>query len=214
MCQLSEVNQLPTNPGQTDLAIFDGTTSYVNSAGATLAPTHNPPGGLGVTFSGSGALLNLGPTPKRSTYSITAVNGGSRLQLASTEMFTGQTTPVADEIIDFQAQYGLDNGINNGSVAHSTFVADDGILDQFVDGLPANPTTNDWSRVLAVRVALLARSALPEKADAATGICNATSAIPTWGTGTQFTNISTDWRCYRYRVLETIVPMRNVIWKQ
>ena len=42
-----------------------------------------------------------------------------------------------------------------------------------------------------------------------------TPAAPAW-TGGAFTMTNpadgTDWRFYRYRVYETIVPLRNMIW--
>jgi len=80
--------------------------------------------------------------------------------------------------------------------------------------MPAAPTAADWSRVLAVRVALLARGKIKEKRDPATNTCTTTTAAPTWGGGTAFIINTPDWGCYHYRVFETTIPLRNVIWKQ
>jgi type IV pilus assembly protein PilW len=211
-CELVEVTQLPTTSGQTDQVIFSN-SSYTTPAGLTVTPTHNPPGGLGVAFSASGTLLDLGPAPRGVTYSIAVSADGNHYQLQSSDLFVNQVAAVADDVIDLQAQYGLDNGISNGTLNHASYVADDGIVDEFVDTLPAVPVAKDWSRVLAVRVALLARSKLKEKRDT-TNTCTTTKTAPSWGGGTAFVMTATDWGCYHYRVFETTVPLRNVIWKQ
>jgi type IV pilus assembly protein PilW len=83
----------------------------------------------------------------------------------------------------------------------------DAVVDTWDNTLPANPTL--WMQVRAVRIALLARSAQMEK----TAV---TAVAPTWNGGTAFavTNPAdgTDWHNYRYRVYETVVPLRNMIW--
>jgi len=48
----------------------------------------------------------------------------------------------------------------------------------------------------------------------ATGLCTTTTVKPTWGGGTAFVINTPNWGCYHYRVFETTIPMRNVIWKQ
>jgi type IV pilus assembly protein PilW len=214
VCQLMEVTQLPTASGQGDLVYYDQ-SSYVNSAGTAVAPTHNPAGGMGVTFSATGTLLDMGSSPRGVTYSIVVSADGNHYQMQSADKFVNQTAAVADDVIDMQAQYGLDTGVNNGTVSHASYVAADGIVDEFVDTMPAaSPTAAQWAEVLAIRVAILSRGKIKEKYAAGTHTCTTTTAVPTWGSGTAFVITTPDWGCYHYRVFQTTIPLRNVIWKQ
>ena len=58
------------------------------------------------------------------------------------------------------------------------------------------------------------RSPLREKADPATGSCSISNAAPVTWPGGPAIDLSNDpdWRCYRYRSFETMVPLRNVLW--
>jgi type IV pilus assembly protein PilW len=80
------------------------------------------------------------------------------------------------------------------------------------------PTTNaGWLQLMAVRLAVVARSAEYEK-DIVTG--NA----PTWAvpmlnsdSGTsplplKLSQLGSDWNHYRYKVYDTVVPLRNAMW--
>jgi type IV pilus assembly protein PilW len=97
----------------------------------------------------------------------------------------------------------------------------------------------DWVRISAVRMVLVARNAQPEKTttDPVTGLpVHVTSANPTWegsvannpvGTaanpaGSVATPIDVSattvpagftWQDFRYKVLQTTIPMRNVAWQ-
>jgi len=213
VCMLAEATVLPTAAGQTDIITFNG-TNYLNAAGVMTTPTHNPGAAIGVTITGTGSMLDMGPSPRWVTYSVTTSADGNHYSLQAAERFSNTTATVADDIINLQAQYGLDNGANNGTLSHAVYNADDGIIDEFVDTLPATPTATDYSRVMAVRVALLARSKQVEKPNPTTGLCTTTTAAPTWGGGTAFVMAGANWGCYHYRVFETTVPLRNVIWKQ
>jgi type IV pilus assembly protein PilW len=67
-----------------------------------------------------------------------------------------------------------------------------------------------------VRVALLARSQNFEKPSVAGGPCDATTAAnaPTWANGLLPMNVPGGLpSCYKYRVFETVVPLRNLIWR-
>lgn len=75
------------------------------------------------------------------------------------------------------------------------------------------------ARIYAVRFAVVARSGLKEK-PLTTGVCNTTTVGPTWAGGTISVSknpdgsANADWMCYRYKTFETVVPLRNAIWKQ
>ena len=82
----------------------------------------------------------------------------------------------------------------------------------------------DWQRMAGLRLAVVARS--PYRAPAgANGVCGATVAgaanAPGWqlaqadgvlaSTGISLAHLP-NWQCYRYRVYETVAPLRNVVW--
>lgn len=161
----------------------------------------------GVAGVASGSLFNLGPTPKVVAY---AVMGGN---LMICDYFTANCalpaswTPIASNIVSLRAEYGRD--INSAPM--------DGIVDQYDQTLPLNAC--DLARVSAIRIALVARN--PQRGPAVTPIA------PTWaGTNIDLTpgrptnpapvpiDLSNDpnWQNYRYKVFQTIVPLKNVVW--
>jgi len=213
----------------------------------------NRPGGLGVSYQGPGAganvtrVFNLGNLyepagapniPVNNTY---AIDAGNSLTVSSAFVVdpatrAPQVTAVADNIVHMRAQYGVDDGINDGSVTFGgTFFAGDGLIDRFVsaaafNALPAPP----WQSLVAVRLAIVARSALPEKPSGSDGLkCDATTdgtesiaspdRRPMWSGSPAPIDVSASgdpdptspvyWKCYRYRVFETTVPLRNWIWR-
>lgn len=146
----------------------------------------------------TGFLYNLGASPQRNVWSIQ--NG----RLNRGDSLAGTTTDIADNIIDLQAEYGID-GSGGGN-------ATDGVLDDD-DWTTSDPS--DWTRLLAVRIALLSRSQQFEKTEV-------TPAAPTWAGGTfdmvnstALTGATGDvanWKHYRYRVYEKVIPLRNMVW--
>ena len=194
----------------------------------------NRPAGLTVVYGGVGSptgnvtrVYNLGNLyepanrpniPVNNTYAIDASNA-----LTVTATFTSKnvgaplTNPVADNIVHMRALYGVDDGVGDASVTiknGGVNVAGDGLVDRFVDAATFNAlATPPWQSLIAVRVAIVARSALSEKATGAGGACETTMAFPTWSGGTFDLSADPNWQCYRYRVFETTVPLRNWIWK-
>lgn len=201
-CSLAQVTTLPTAAGQTD-QIDHATGSYIDANGGSAVARYNKATGLGVTYNAfdytaqtGGRMFDLGPSPGLNLYAVTTS------QLMQTQTLQGAAaSSLADNIVQLQAQYGKD------------LVGSDGIVDTWEATMPAAPTATDWSRVLAVRVAIVARSGLREKPNAATGNCDTTTTVPTWAGGTLDLSADADWRCYRYRVFETTVPLRNLIWR-
>ena len=76
-------------------------------------------------------------------------------------------------------------------------------------------SAGDYQRIAAVRLAVVARSRAPERAGA-DGVCSATTVLPTVFGATVEVAIAgdtVDWKCYRYRIFETMVPIRNSGWR-
>ncbi|HVY04486.1 MAG TPA: PilW family protein [Burkholderiales bacterium] len=197
-CTMIQATGLPTVTGSTDQVLHDSATGQYNNSDISWP-----------SYSTNGMAFNLGTTLTRDTYSI------SNSQLTMSSAY-GSTTPVivADNIVSLKAQYGHDDGVNNGTVDNATYSVGDGQVDNYTNAMPGTPTNFDWLRVLSVRVALVARSALPEKPNTQGGPCDATTSAPTWAGGTFDLTSDANWKCYRYRVFETTIPLRNMIWQQ
>jgi len=237
-CELMELTALV----DADKFSHDNTPNYtlnwVASGAVGVTSRFNPPGGS-FQFGGVGAaatrvynignpyddngVFNLnGPTmPVYNTYTIT----NNSLTVAS-KFSSAAAVPIADNIVHMRALYGLDDGVNNNTVTLNPFyVAGDGIVDRFVDAatFDAMGAAKPWQYIAMVRVVMVARSALAEKSSGG-GACDTTTAAPTWSGsnlgGAPFNmqvslDLSADpnWQCYRYKVFETTVPLRNWIWK-
>lgn len=203
-CTLQQITRLPDDP--TDEIEHADTARYNLS---TIAGQPNYPPWSNSSNSG-GVLYNLGPAPSVITYDV--ANG----QLRQLNLLASATPVVImDGIVQLQAEYGKDT-------------TTDGTVDTYNTTPPANAV--QWAQVLALRVALLSRSAEFDKAH-----CNAN---PQWirgdGTAADFVMTNADgtadtgaacvpgtapavpdpnnWRQYRYRVFETTIPLRNLIW--
>jgi type IV pilus assembly protein PilW len=206
----------------------------------------NPSGGLGVIYTGSGnpnatRIFNLGNLYDRT--GVYAYNGASMpvhntYAIASNALTVASAfnpnqaaaaSAVSDNIVHMRALYGLDDGTGDETVPYQTpasAIAGDGKIDRFVDAAKFTVLGSPWQRIVAVRVVVVARSALPERGTGGPGsACDTTLAEPAWSgspwklgtTMNLLTNLDlsadTDWQCYRYKTFETTVPIRNWIWK-
>ncbi len=212
----SDTDALPPPPSQ----------QYVMIAGA--GNRYNS-GALGAQYTGGASrIFNLGPTPSLS-FRTWSVEGGY-LRLRATDLAgSGENSqPVADNIVSLKAQYGFDTRTPD------TFRPEEGLqlsawsstmIDADGDGEEGG--AGDYQRVAALRIAVVARAKNPERPDPATGECTATTVRPTVfatqdavNTDAQAVEVNVevdgdpvDWKCYRYRVFETIVPLRNAGWR-
>lgn len=235
-CTLAQASGIPGTPGQTDNVIHNS-GNYTNDQGANVPTQYNRPGGLpapnDVAYNAwnpatntGGRLYNLGAAPTVVTYLIQ--NGQLVARNELTPGAANASFALADGIVQLQAQYGYD-GNGDGNVAPNAPSAVDVSLgnnaDQWADNMPVAATGTHWSRVIAVRLVVTARSITPERRDPGTGLCNATTNDPRWispapaaappgivlDVRTQFAD-PTEWQCYRYRTFEVVVPIRNMVW--
>jgi type IV pilus assembly protein PilW len=178
-------------------------------------------GSLSYGYSAPGTrIFNLGPAANLAFHTWSVGSGGF-LTLRATNLPGTQSSgqAVTDNIVGLKAQYGLDNragaaftpelGMNVGLWSSTMTDADS-------DGTAGS--AGDYTRIAAVRVAVLARARNPEKPNLTTGQCTATTTVPTAFGGAvampvSVTGDAIPWQCYRYRVFETIVPIRNSGWR-
>lgn len=124
--------------------------------------------------------------------------------------------PSVAGIVNIQAQYGISAAANSNQVT------------QWVDASGATwaaPTVANRNRIKSIRIAVVARNAKMEPAAVTTACSSTTAAAPTglcaWAgsaaSPAPTIDLSTgdpNWARYRYRVFETIIPLRNVIWSK
>lgn len=158
-------------------------------------------------------LVNLG-SMVMNRYSID--NDKHALQVSS--MSRGGpswSTPidVQPQVVVMKALYGKDTN-------------SDGVIDLY-----DRVTPTDWTQVKSIRVLVVARSAQYEKEAVVTEAIDAqgnlqwdvgSSAVPVTGATVCNTNsqcmavsltfLGTDWNHYRYKVYDTVIPLRNVMW--
>lgn len=167
-------------------------------ANAALGAWNSVPSNFPATGYPSGSVLvNLGTVVNRS-YGIA---GGelTRTAFSSTTGKFAAAEPMFSQIVNLQAVYGKEVapvGLPQGQAGTWNVVQ------------PTTPA--EWAQIFAVRVALVARSGLRERDEV-------TTAPPTWTPdGVTPTPIpldaDPDWKFYRYRVYETVVPLRNRLW--
>jgi type IV pilus assembly protein PilW len=191
-CTLAQVSQIPPATGDnTQLNLKSG--NYVNPfTGVTMPTRYNNPAGLGTAYTTNGKVNHLGSGATNKVYSVQ--NGQLIVQAIG-----APATPLYDNIVQLQAQYGKD-------------LTNDGVVDVFDETTPANSA--EWAAVLAIRIAVVARSGLYEKDEVSPATIRLwdDSATPPTTTGPVWT-LTPDERHYRYKVFQTVVPLRNMIWR-
>jgi type IV pilus assembly protein PilW len=237
-CRLAEVTSRDTLTLNSDKAFEYATGSYQNEycnstrcfdyldagGGSARTAVYNQAGGVVGTFT---AVFDLGPQPQANRWSVLTTSPQNPvLQRASVLPVDGVFPPnreVAEGIVNLQFQYGYDLD-GNGQIGDTEW------YDADAAGAPDIGSTVDWTRVLAVRYAILARSRnyVPppypdQNANAPTwtgGNAGGTAALHSipfvmtdlGGTADNSPSTPLNWRGYRYSVAQGVVPFRNALW--
>jgi len=190
VCTMSQVRVLPTGAGSNDVIEHSNGVYVVD--GKTLNTRFNSPV-LGPNYAAdSTRIFNLGRNPTINSYTV---SNGQLVQ----QSFRGTATPlwtsipIMDGIVQIQAQYGKDKLLN------------DNVVDTYEDAPPTTPA--EWGQVLSIRVALAARVGQYEKDVVSPPTITMWTGGPVWTLTAEETH-------YRYRIIDTIVPIRNMIWKR
>jgi type IV pilus assembly protein PilW len=192
--------------------ITNGTTCAMSIASAVTAASTVPAQVTlnDTTAAANGAYLACLGTWHEVTFAVNT-NG----DLVRSDLATATSAVAAPGIVNLQAQYGISASANSNQV--TSWVDATG-------GTWATPAVADRNRIKAVRVSVVARNAKREGATVtaancpttgtATGLCawvgSASSPAPT----AVLSSANADWAHYRYRVFDTIIPLRNVIWSK
>jgi type IV pilus assembly protein PilW len=203
--------QAPLSFQQNDFVIVAtdvGCPSTRTLARITSKPTDTVT--LDTVVAGATTLYNLGQTPRIIAY---AVRNGSLtscdyLSADCSSTSAANWTAVGGNVVSLRAQYGQDT--NPGTA--------DGMIDVWNQTTP--DTACKWVRASAVRYALVAKSTQFESTINAAGQRvgdTVTAAAPTWQGSTDAPidlTSDTDWKSFRYRTFETVVPARNLVWME
>ncbi|GGY96585.1 PilW family protein [Pseudoduganella plicata] len=174
---------------------------------------------------GQARVFNLGPLQTLALHTWSVRDGN--LMLRATDLAGASASPAAvvDNVVAIKGQYGFDTRAGSAfDPAAGMQVGTWSALMIDADGDGVAGGAGDFQRVAAVRLAVIARSRMPEKPDPVTKGCRATPApLTVFGSRSPATvaaspvtvNLDTVplWQCHRYRVFETTVPIRNAAWR-
>lgn len=174
-------------------------TSYTNFyTGVATTASHNGSNNNmldgGLTSLGEGWIYSLGPKPMLSVWKL---KDNRLLRYNALEDTEAAAVPVAQDVLQMVAEYGYD-------------LDSSGKIDQSNEWTATTPTQPNLGRLIAVRIAVLVRTSQYEKDEV-------TTENPRWANGSKEFDVSavdSDWKHYRFRVYETVIPLRNTIWGQ
>ena len=211
-CQLVQITDDSDPDGYTVAHTTTPFTSFYAASSPAVTSRFNSgvaPGAAG------GTMYNLGPQPRLDVWSIQ----NNRVLVRTDVIHATPAAQIAEGVINLKAEYGVDNNAD-GTISAA----------EWQTAAPA-----DWRQLLAIRVAVLVRSRQFERSRD-TGSASGVSAVtPTAqrpyyfgdpvgrrflmtnvdGTPDSFTDtdgVPNNWRYYRYRVYERVIPLRNILW--
>ncbi|MEO6974736.1 MAG: PilW family protein [Gallionella sp.] len=127
-------------------------------------------------------------------------------------------SPSVADIVNIQAQYGVSASAGSNQITQWVNAIDGQASGNWGPGI----TIPDRNRIKAVRVAVVARNGLYEKGLVTNTCTTAQGTINKGPCAWDDTTVDaapkidlskdTNWQHYRYRVFETIIPLRNMIW--
>jgi len=171
----------------------------LNLTGLAAAPAGNTiTVGFGIAGASGGMLFNLGRAPRFIAYAVRSgrLTACDFLVQNCTQAAPDNWTEIADNIVSLRAEYAIDTSPTRTLVV--------GMYGQSPPTSLFLPATCAWSRIIGVRLVLVARSRQGETADVA-------APAPTWSSSASTPiTLEDGWERFRYKTFETTVPLRNV----
>ena len=214
-CELTRVTAITPGSSAGDL-----TTGYVKLSHPATTKAYKTSGttnGPNVFNLGRGPVPGQLPEATRTLFDV--VNG----QLRTTDLFTAGATanPISQNVVLIKAQYGVDCGppanAPTGVITWTAATASGVCGRNYTPDDLANPAMFDaktLSSIRAVRIAIVVRSDEPDLKDP--GLVGQTATLFNCSTGACAGSINLTNAIladnYRYRIYETVVPMRNAIF--
>jgi len=206
--------------------IVNGATCNFTSVTPTAAPNNVTvtlqnvaPAGVGLNLSCLGtwvtSIFRVNPS-----YDPSGATGAANSQayMEKTTDLAVAGSPVVSDIVNIQAQYGVSAIASSNQITQWVNAVDGQASGNWGPSL----TVADRNRIKAVHIAVVARSGLYEK-NIVTNACKTVKGTANNGPcawddsnvdAAPQIDLSNDpnWQHYRYRVFDTIVPLRNMIW--
>lgn len=230
-CTLMQIAGFNPASGRGAEMLLQGGSQYRYNAAASLPQNY----AMNVTY-----LYNLGRPDQLHFHTWSVSNGVLLLRATDLAGAEAAGVSVADNIVSIKAQYGFDtrvlagydpNPTNNGKQMLPTpnggmqiGAWSGAMIDADSDGVSGG--LGDYQRIAAVRIAVVARSKTVEKPRPG-GECTATIVMPSVFATSVPSGVAAvpvqvnvalagdtlSWKCYRYRVFETIVPIINAQYR-
>ncbi|MEO7402227.1 MAG: PilW family protein, partial [Burkholderiales bacterium] len=191
-CTLFQITHIAVTGQGTNIQHNPGVTAPWNPPNPVTEFTVAPAYPAGAVISRIGQL-------RWNTYRIR----NNRLELV--DIVNDTTDVLAEHVVGLRAWYGTSDGTNKN-------------IEQWVaaTGAWTTPTSAQIAATRAVQLAVIVRNPNHIKTTRSDGVCDATTTatLDTWDSGPTFdlSTTGTDWRCFKYRVLTLVVPLRNVIY--
>lgn len=206
---------MPLDIAVTECQIFQVSGSPVNNkiphAVSSTSPW-NAGGASAGTFPINSYLFNMGALSMQE-FSVNKLTRSLQVRQLTSLGTVGDAQDVQPQVVMLKALYGK---ATVGATVVDTYDTD-------------TPTTNaGWAQVRSIRVLIVARSAQPARTDEA----DPTPATLEWDVGTDtvagsakcqtndrkcisidLSPLGTDYRRYRYKLYDTVIPLRNMLWK-
>lgn len=208
------VAEAQTRPSPCDLTL----NRVKTATGANPVTAYN-----NVTVASGDTIYNLGQSPKILAY---AVRGGE-LQVCDymvnncSDLSGTNWVSIAGDIVSMRVQYGRDTvtPVTTASYVVNTYnqCTPTTTTPCLGAGIPLNC---DWSRIVGVRLVLVARGSQPASevvtASAPIWLGSVASATVPINVATpiNLTATGADWNRYRYKVFQAVVPLRNMAWQK
>ena len=195
------------------------TLSTIDAAGVAVDPTTGfstltvtpVAGNLAAAYSAiTASLVNLGPLTSmgRIAYTVDPTTHALRTQQQLPN--DGPVAPLVSDVVNLKVQYGLDTSIPADGVIDAWQDATGAWTPEAIAALAPTDRAKAIRQVVAVRVALVTRSSQYER-DPVTPGPIAMFDTTLGGKAVSMT-LTADDTHYRYKVLETVIPLRNALW--
>jgi len=196
------------------LSIVNGVSGLPNPNGeATLAQTPFL-GSPATSYSAGSVVVNLGQAASmgRVAYTVDTTGHVLRTQNLLPTAALLSPAPVVNDVVNLKAQYGVDtncDGVLTWMPPTGTWSA------ASVQALPATgcvPGVPSLRQIRAVRISIVTRSGQCEKQVVTPGPLLMLDDTVSMALSNDPNDLNCDDRHYRYKILETAVPLRNALW--
>lgn len=218
-CARLQITALNPQANGVDIVADPGTSAYNPPGGENLFPA----GGYG-SFPASvvfdmGTFVNNQYQVLCGTLTVTDLTSPAGAPSCTASSSFVNTSPVAANVVNIQAQYGIAGPGSQSVSCWGNATAGSNACD---GGNWANPSAAEIARIKAVRIAVVVRGSLMEKSPVSFACTNVSGVVNNgpcaWPDSAAMPapviDLSSDanWRLYRYKVYQTIVPLRNILW--